>query len=128
MRFLSSVAICLSQRNKSYVRLADRFLPASWHQVVRNMLEMGLNSSCSEFAVVSEMMEVLRILLEMSFELFAVDKFLSKFPSPRFSDSNASNSLQSVIDSVSKCFDLGHVELIILDVLALLLLTLHNLC
>lgn len=96
------------------------------HQILGHVLEVGLHGHGAEFAVVPQVPQVVRVLLEVPGQLLALQQLLADLARARVADAEAGDGAEGVGHAVAEGADLLHVEVVGVDFLASLGLVLGD--
>lgn len=81
----------------------------------------------TQLAIVTQLAQLIGVVLEVALELLALDQFLSDLASSCFLDSKSGHGTQGVGHTVTESVDLGHFEVVGLDLVTELALALDDL-
>lgn len=125
---LPLIRIRFPQGNKADVIRTHGLPTLRRHQIVWDVLEVGLMPDHGTMlAVVSQMSQVVGVLLEMFPQFLALDQFLLDFSRASLVHCRSRDRTQRVVHSIPERIDLRHVEMVRFHLVALLGLAGHDL-
>lgn len=107
-----------SKPNEPNIVTRDPFLPLCRHQILWDMFKMWLNPRGAQLAIVTQLPQLIGILLEVALQLLALNQFLADFTRARFLDRKAGDGAQGIGHTVPEGVDLGHVKVVRFDLVA----------
>lgn len=113
-RLANPIRAVLANSHMSHV-LLQHSRTTTRQQVIRNVLEMRLLAHGVALGVVAQVSQVLGVLLEMALQFRRVDEFLAEFLGTCLADGDAGDAADGVGDTVAESFELGRIELPLVD-------------
>lgn len=117
----------LPQPNIPNILIRNTFPSFRWHQVIRNMLKMGLDARRTQLAVMAQLSQFLWVLFKVALELLALDEFLADFTSTGFLHGESGHGAEGVGHTVPESLNLVHFEVVGFHFVAELGLALNDL-